>query len=248
MPQYEYAIIVPAWNEAEFIQQCISSVQDAMSGVDYAGQLIVVDNNSTDSTAKLAADAGAQVVFEPVNQISRARNAGASVADAAIYVFVDADSQITAELLNIAIDAIKKNNMVGGGANIRVDRKVGWSASYAIAHWNWFSRTFKLAAGCFIYCRVEAFDAIGGFSLKRYAAEELLFSRELRRWGRSRGMEFHIITDPTIETSARKMDWYTPGQLFRQMLVAILPGASSSKHLMHIWYDDSTRRTDRTRE
>lgn len=248
MPEYEYALIIPAWNEAEFIQPCIASVQDAMSGIDYPGQLIVVDNNSTDTTAKLASDAGAQVVFEPVNQISRARNAGAAAANAAIYVFVDADSQISSALLNSAIDAVVKNNMVGGGANIRVDRPVNWSARFAINGWNWYSRQFKVAAGCFVYCRADAFDEIGGFSLKRYAGEELLLSRELRRWGRSRDMQFLVIAEPTIETSARKMDWYTPGQLFHQMCIALLPGALSSKRLMRTWYDDSTRRTHNSQD
>jgi glycosyltransferase involved in cell wall biosynthesis len=40
--------------------------------------VIVVDNNSTDATAELARRGGARVVFEPVNQIARARNAGAA--------------------------------------------------------------------------------------------------------------------------------------------------------------------------
>lgn len=248
MPEFEYAIIIPAWNEAEFIQACITSVQDAMDGVDYSGQLIVVDNNSTDNTADVANAAGAQVVFEPINQISRARNAGAAAADAPMYVFVDADSRISAELLKAAIDGVVHHKRVGGGANIRLDRPIGWQERNSVAGWNWYSRQFKLAAGCFVYCRADAFADIGGFSLKRYAGEELLFSKELRRWGRSRDMQFHIITEPTIETSARKLDWYTPGQMFRQFVVALLPGAFGSRRLMSTWYDDSTSRTDSTRQ
>lgn len=243
MPEFEYAIIIPAWNEAEFIQLCIASAQNAMSGIDYKGQLIVVDNNSTDDTAQLATKAGAQVVFEPINQISRARNAGAAAADASIYVFVDADSTICADLLKNAIDAVVLRNMVGGGANVSVDRPVRLTARIGFEGWNWVSRQFKLAAGCFVYCRADAFVDVGGFSLKLYAAEELKLSRALKRWGRSRNMAFHIITEPTIETSARKMDWYTPGQLFRQVLFAMLPGATGSKRFMRTWYDDSTKRT-----
>jgi glycosyltransferase involved in cell wall biosynthesis len=48
-----------------------------MSAVDALGwssELIVCDNNSSDRTAGIARAAGATVVFEPVNQISRARN------------------------------------------------------------------------------------------------------------------------------------------------------------------------------
>ena len=243
MPECEYAVIIPAWNEAEYIQSSVAAVQSAMDRIDYSGQLIVVDNNSTDNTAELAAQSGATVVFEAINQISRARNAGAAAADAPIYVFVDADSHINAQLLRAAIDAIKHDNMVGGGAHIRADHTVPLSARFAFRSWNWISRQFKLAAGCFVYCRADAFEAVGGFSLERYAGEELELSRALRRWGRGRGFGFHIITEHTIETSVRKMDWYTPGQLFRQMLVALVPGTLSSKRFMHLWYDESKQRT-----
>jgi len=240
---YQYAVIIPAWNEAEYIESSVDSIKSAMSHVPYSGQLIVVDNNSTDDTAQLAQVAGAQVVFEPINQISRARNAGADAAEASIFVFVDADSHIDAPLLHAALDAIELNNNIGGGAWIRGDRKLGLTAWIGINGWNWISRTFKLAAGCFVFVRADAFNELGGFTLKRYAGEELTLSRSLRRLAKERGMGFHIITDFTIETSLRKMDWYSSAQLFRQMFVALLPGSMRSRRFMHTWYDDSTKRT-----
>jgi len=243
MTTHQYAVIIPAWNEAEFIESCIESVKSAMSQVPYSGQLIVVDNNSTDATAQLAQAAGAQVVFEPVNQISRARNAGANAANASIFVFVDADSHIDAPLLHAAIDAIELNNNIGGGAWIRGDREAGLIAWLGINKWNWISRTFKLAAGCFVFVRADAFSELGGFTLERYAGEELALSRGLRRLGKQRGMGFHIITEHTIETSLRKLDWYSPAQIVRQISIAMLPGALSSKRFMRTWYDDTTERT-----
>jgi len=159
MTNYQYAVIIPAWNEAEYIESCIASIKTAMSRVPYSGQLIVVDNNSTDDTAQLAQAAGAQVVFEPINQISRARNAGADAANASMFVFVDADSHIDAPLLHAALDAIELNNNIGGGAWIRGDREPGLIAWLGINKWNWISRTFKLAAGCFVYVRADAFIA-----------------------------------------------------------------------------------------
>ena len=59
-------------------------------------ELIVCDNNSSDATPAIAAAAGARVVFEPVNQIGRARNAAAAAATGDWLVFVDADSHPTA--------------------------------------------------------------------------------------------------------------------------------------------------------
>ncbi len=243
MSDYHYAIIIPAWNEEAFIESSIAAASSAMEGAPYSGQLIVVDNNSTDATAELAAKAGAQVVFESVNQISRARNAGAAAAKAEYYVFVDADSHMDAPLLKAALDAMQEDNVVAGGVFVRPDRTPPLSAHLTISAWNWFSRTFKLAAGCFVYTRADAFNAIGGFTLARYAGEELALSRSLRRWGKKRGLRFHIITEHTIETSLRKLDWYSPSQLFVQFFFALLPGAMRSRRAMGTWYDESTKRT-----
>lgn len=248
MSDYQYAVIVPAWNEAEFIESCVACIKTAMQSVPYTGQLIVVDNNSTDNTGQLAQAAGAQVVFEPINQISRARNAGAHASNASMYVFVDADSHINAPLLNEALDAMHDNNKAGGGACIRGDRGMGMTGWVGVNGWNLISRTFKLAAGCFVYVRADAFSELGGFTLKRYAGEELVLSRQLRGWGKKRGMGFHIIKEHTIETSMRKMDWYSSAQLFRQLFLAFVPGALNSKRFMYTWYDDSTKRTRNDKE
>ena len=62
-------------------------------------ELIVCDNNSTDRTAEIARNAGARVVFEPVNQIARARNRGAAAATGDWLIFVDADSHPSAGLV-----------------------------------------------------------------------------------------------------------------------------------------------------
>ena len=71
------SFIVPAFNESALIEDCLRAIHDSCSAVSISGSdfdVIVVDNNSTDDTARKAAAAGARVVSEPVNQISRARN------------------------------------------------------------------------------------------------------------------------------------------------------------------------------
>ena len=70
----------------------------------HEGQLIVVDNNSSDATAQIARDHGATVVYEPVNQIARARNRGAEAAEGEALIFLDADSQCTSCLLGHVLD------------------------------------------------------------------------------------------------------------------------------------------------
>src|SRR5688572_32357746 len=93
----------------------------AIADAGWASELIVCDNNSTDRTAEIARAAGAQVVFEPVNQISRARNAGAARASGDWLLFVDADSYPDAGLFRNVVEVIRQGRCVAGGATVRVD-------------------------------------------------------------------------------------------------------------------------------
>lgn len=56
------ALIIPAYNEAARIGAVIDAAQHANGQLALTDQVIVVDNNSTDNTAGLAAEAGAIVV------------------------------------------------------------------------------------------------------------------------------------------------------------------------------------------
>src|SRR6478609_2442449 len=88
------SIVVPAFNEEKLIARTLDAIRAAAEAFVRRGwdtELIVCDNNSTDRTAALARAAGATVVFEPVNQIGRARNKGAEAASGDWLVFVDAD-------------------------------------------------------------------------------------------------------------------------------------------------------------
>jgi len=89
------SVVIPAFNEAKLIAGTIGGVRDSLLGAGLATdgfEIIVCDNASSDATAALAAQAGAEVVHEPERQIARARNTGASRARAPALLFLDADS------------------------------------------------------------------------------------------------------------------------------------------------------------
>jgi len=237
-----YTLIIPAWNEAAYISATLASVAIAMQHCTHQGDVVVVNNNSTDDTAEIAAVAGATVVFEPVNQIARARNAGAHSANTEALVFLDADTTVTTELLQIGLDALESGEVVAGGVLVALDYMPTRTVGIMLKLWNRLAKRFSLAAGCFIFCRRDAFEAIGGFDTKVYAAEEILLVRRLKRWGKRQGMRFHLITHTGIVTSSRKAQWYSARQLTIQLLIFLIPGAMYSKRLCKTWYDDSTAR------
>jgi glycosyltransferase involved in cell wall biosynthesis len=232
-----YSVVIPAWNEAGSIVGTIAAIRRAQNERSLPGEIVVVDNNSTDNTATLARDAGAIVVFESVNQISRARNTGARHAQGKYLFFVDADTLVSPALIRTALTLLESGSVIGGGAVVAFDRPLTFFARCLLRLWNWWSVRSSTAAGCFIFCIREAFELVGGFDERQYVAEELYLSREMRTLAKKREQHFRIITDTAVVSSARKQQWFSHWQMIRQMLVLLWPGASRSRKLCWIWYD-----------
>jgi glycosyltransferase involved in cell wall biosynthesis len=232
----DYSIIIPAYNEAKQLPETLPAIQSAMADVQARGELIVVDNNSTDRTAQIAEQHGAKVVFEPVNMISKARNAGAREARAQVFIFIDADTRPSAELLNATLEHMAHPARVGGGAEVELDPKPNWITRQLASLWNWTSRQMSYPAGAYFFCRRDAFEAVGGFSESLYASEEIWLARALKRWGRRQWprKKLHVINIPIL-TSARKLDNGPKlyGMLF---LMLVFPFAVRFKSLCGYWY------------
>ena len=233
----DYSIVVPAFNEEALLPATMAALRAAMAAVPLRGEVLVADNNSTDRTAEAARAAGARVVFEPVNQISRARNAGARAALGRFLVFVDADTLVPPPLLREALTALAAGGACGGGATVEMEGVTTAVARSMVALWNAVSRGRRLAAGSFVFVRREAFDAVGGFSERVYASEEIWLSRAVKRWGRERGMPFLILRDHPVVTSGRKARWY-PTTVILAVAVGILvcPLLLRSRRFCWLWY------------
>jgi len=97
------SVIVAALNEEAAIAKVIASVPR-----DLASEIIVVDNGSTDETAKVAQAAGARVVTEPQRGYGRAFRAGLrSISpDCEIIVFIDGDGSDCPEQMDRLVKPI----------------------------------------------------------------------------------------------------------------------------------------------
>lgn len=235
------SVVVPAFNEERLLPGSLSSLRAAMEAFDrrgWASELIVCDNNSTDRTAKIARAAGARVVFEPVNQISRARNRGAAEAGGDWIFFVDADSRPSAELLSDAADAIAAGRCLAGGSTVAYpDPSPG--AALVIGMWNALSRIARWAAGSFIFCEAAAFREAGGFSEELYASEEVDLFRRLKRIARRDRRTLVILYRHPLLTSDRKLRLYGWGKLTRFGLKTIVSRGKTlrSRQDCFAWYD-----------
>jgi len=232
------SVLIPAFNEEQFIAAAIDSVRESFRAADCASyELIVCDNNSTDQTAAVARTKGATVVFEGHNQISRARNAAAAVARGEWLIFLDADTHLSGELLSATMAALDSLKVCGGGSVIHCDAdKFGLLPSALLTCWNTISRVCRLAAGSYVFCARQAWIDVGGFDERYYAAEELFFSRRVRHWGKQREMRFVILTGAPIVTSARKFEWYGGRHLLGSLLKLSIPGALKRRERCGDWY------------
>lgn len=230
------SVIIPAWNEARWLPRTLTAVQDALSTLDRASEIIVVDNASTDATPQIARAAGCRVVFESERRISRARNAGAAAASGDYLLFVDADTWPDRELLRTTLDALDGGDTCGGGARVRFDHLNHRLYRWGAAAWNAVSSRLRLAAGCYVFCTRDAFAGVGGFSEAVYAGEEVFLSRALARWGRAHGQRVAILETPVL-TSGRKADWFHPGRhLLVVVQVLLFPWSLRSRRLSWFWY------------
>ena len=83
--------MIPCLNEEDNVAQCVAAALAALESGRLAGEVIVVDNNSEDRSAELAAAAGARVVTERRRGYGSAYLAGFAAARGAYIVMADAD-------------------------------------------------------------------------------------------------------------------------------------------------------------
>ncbi len=193
------SFIVPANNEEAWVGRCVAAIR---SGAEFLGEpheIIVVDDASSDSTASIARQQGAQVIRVEHRQIAAARNAGARQAHGDILFFVDADTLVNAAAIQSAVRSISVG-AVGGGCVPRFEEWLPW----------WFRLTEPLIgpavrlarflpSGAFLFCTRGAFQTAGGFNENYYAAEEVVFVAAPKRQGRV------VILPETVVTSGRKV-------------------------------------------
>ena len=86
-----------------------------------SGEIIVVDNQSTDQTPHIALEFGCKVVTEEIHQIATVRNTEAKVARGRYLIFVDADTLVPVATFSSAIHAMNSGEVGCGGACLSFD-------------------------------------------------------------------------------------------------------------------------------
>lgn len=228
------SFIVPAHNEAQLIEATLGALHDAASGLAEPYEIVVVDDASTDGTADLARRAGATVVPANLRHIAAARNVGGRAATGDELVFVDADTHVSSDTVRAALAALRAG-AAGGGARVRFDGPVPRYARPGVALTLGTFRLLNMTVGCFMFCTRAAFEQIGGFDERLFAAEEVAFSMAIKRIGRL------ALVEPAVVTSARKFRTHSAFELVRMVAGTLLGRALLSRARLPLWYGDRRR-------
>jgi glycosyltransferase involved in cell wall biosynthesis len=106
-PEPQISVVIPCLDEEEAVG---SVVEQAWTGIERSGrtgEVVVVDNGSTDASAAVAAAAGARVVHEPRRGYGRAYLTGIDAAGGDYVVMADADGTYPVERLGEFVDKLE---------------------------------------------------------------------------------------------------------------------------------------------
>ncbi|MEM8864287.1 MAG: glycosyltransferase [Planctomycetota bacterium] len=230
--------VVPAHNEEQLLPATLESIHEACTHVGEPYEVVVADDASTDSTARIAKAFGARVVSVEHRQIAATRNSGAAASQADWLIFVDADTLITPDVLQATVDALE-GGAVGGGARVDFEGDAPPLVRLLAGIFEPFYFWLRLAAGCYVFCTREAFEQAGGFDEQLYASEEITLSNELKKLGP------FVVLPQRVITSGRKLRTHTVGEMLRPAVAMMLQGRKTfdKRDGLDLWYgprrDDS---------
>ncbi len=201
--QPRFSVVIPAFNEESYLAATLVSLADQDFEGDY--EVIVVDNNSTDNTARIAKAHGARVVSEPRPGICQARQTGTENSRGEIVVSTDADTTFPISWLSSIDQAfLARPSCVAVAGPCRFSNAPWWGTIYPRVL---FSAVYVFAflTGWVLYVTAtnisfkrEAWD---GYDTRlTQGGDELDLLRRLRR----RGKVVFIRCNSTM-TSARRL-------------------------------------------
>ena len=188
------SVIVPVRNDSKRLETCLAS----LNRLSNRPEIIVVDNGSTDDSARVAEALGARTLVYPGLKVGSLRNRGVEQSSGIVLAFVDSDHEVTEDWLERGLEVLSEaSDVVACGSHYLAPPDGTWvQRTWAIHRLRGPSRVEAiewLGSGNLLVKRT-AFEAIGGFREDLVAAEDVdLCHRLIQNSGR-------IIGDRTIRS------------------------------------------------
>ncbi len=174
------SVVITTKNEAKNIENCLKSILQQIYQSDGI-EIIVVDNNSNDTT-KTIAKKYTDKVFNKGPERSAQRNFGARQAKGRYYLYLDADMALSPNVVEESAAMLEgKNDLVGLYIPEIIMGDGFWPKVRR------FERSFYNATviDCVRFARLKDFLAVGGFDETMSGPEDWDFDKKLRNIGQT---------------------------------------------------------------
>lgn len=186
LPQ-RLAVVIPTLQEERLIS---AAVRNAFAAG--ADEVVVADGGSIDATRDRASAAGATVVESPRGR-GMQLNAGTRAASGTLLCFLHADVRLPAGAGERIRAALADPRVVGG--NFRISFGPSGHGRFLAAFYHVIRQLRIYYGDSTLFCRREAFEAVGGFPAYPIM-EDLAFVHRLDRLGRMAYVEDPVRASP----------------------------------------------------
>ena len=217
-----FSIVIPAYNEEKYLGKCLESVFNQDFDMKKV-EVIVVDNNSKDRSAKIAKSFGAKVVFEKRQGIVFARQKGLEESRGEIIVQTDADTIVPPDWLSKIHLWYSKSERVAAvygywsiDNNFKAIPKIFFDLNLFLAKISHFVLKKPVLVGFNMSYKRKSLLKLGGYDLNFQRYDDIGVSRIIKNLG-------IVVFDPTIVVipSARRLQgekWLYPLQAYLEVI------------------------------
>lgn len=124
-PEVEVSVVMPCLNEEEAIGTCVRQAREALEALGVPGEVVVVDNGSTDRSRELAEAAGARVVQEPRRGYGSAYLRGVEAARGRYIIMADADGTYDMALIPRFLEKLREGYDFVNGSRVKGEIQPG---------------------------------------------------------------------------------------------------------------------------
>jgi glycosyltransferase involved in cell wall biosynthesis len=191
------SVIIPAHNEAEFLPATLQALRKQKYR---PFETIVVTNGCTDNTAEAVRGKCDQLYELEERGLGPARNLGAEKAHGNLLLFLDADTILEPDALQVIARKFKRHHSAGTLRGVPDYDKASYKIIYFLKNFVHKSHAHHGSSGV-ILCWKDHFDAVGGFDNELYLRENSDLMKKLRQFGSYK----YISSTPAI-TSMRRYE------------------------------------------
>jgi glycosyltransferase involved in cell wall biosynthesis len=231
-PAPSISLIIPAYNEEEYIGDCLQAILEHGGG--RFCEILVIDNASTDHTGEMAAQyPGVRVVREDTKGLPYARQRGYLEAKGDVLAYVDADTRMPngwAELIEYHFSHNSKLACVSGPYQYY---DIPTRHQRMVTLWYWVAKPVYLAFGYMatggnFAIRKTVLDAMGGFDTNiAFYGEDTAIAREASRYGK---VYFtHRLTMPTSGRRFKEHGYVRVGYDYLSNFLSVALSGSAAK-------------------